>query len=283
MDELTPAQAKSAAKAVAYGVLGLIVLLLIIIAIDLVPTGRTQIVTRFGKVVRTNGEGLAFHIPFVERTKSIDTTIRRETVEVDAATSNLQQVITKVSVNYRITQENAVKQYQNFTKKDFVQIIVQPKMQDSIKRTTPNFTAESLVLERAKVAEQLKESMRQSLGEYGIEVVDVSVENYAFSDEYSKAIATKSVIEQQTEAAKLEVNKEIERAKLDTERINIESNNKVLAANKDAEIRRIESQQSDVNLRFYELQTRWKAVEKWDGKLPVTQAGANTFFQIPLQ
>lgn len=283
MDELTPAQAKSVVKLVAYGILGFIILILIMIAIDLVPTGRVQVVTRFGKVVRTNGEGLAFHIPFVERTKSIDTTIRRETVEVDAATSNLQQVITKVSVNYRITRENAVKQYQNFTKKDFVQIIVQPKMQDSIKRTTPNFTAESLVLERAKVAEQLRESMRTALGEYGIEVVDVSVENYAFSSAYSQAIATKSVIEQQTEAAKLEVNKEIERAKLDTERITIEQNNKVLAATKDAEIRQIESQQSDVNLKFYELQTRWKAVDKWDGKLPVTQAGANTFFSLPLQ
>lgn len=243
----------------------------VLAAIDIVQTGKTQVVTRFGKVVRTNGEGIAFHIPFVERTKSIDTTIRRESAKAVAATDNLQQVTTSVAVNYRITRENAVKQYQNFTKKDFVSIIIQPKIQDSIKAITPKYTAETLVLQRPKVAADIKALLDKSLGEYGIDVVDVSIENFSFSDEYTKAVADKSVIVQQIEAAKLSA-----------EKIELEGNNNIARANKEAEQRRIEAQQSDVNLEFYKLKLEEAAIAKWNGGLP-NYLGGGTVFNIPLE
>lgn len=247
------------------------VLLLFLWAIDVVPTGKTQVVTRFGKVVRTNGEGLAFHIPMVERTKSIDTTIRRESAEADAATSNLQAVTTKVALNYRITREDAVKQYQNFTKKDFVGIVVTPRLQDSIKAITPRYTAEELILKRSQVATDIKNLLDQTLGEYGLTIVDVSIENYQFDAAYTKAIATKSVITQETEAAKL-----------DTEKIRIKSDNAILQAQKAAEVRNIEAQQSEVNLRYYELQNQQRIIDKWNGVLPTTSSSNGSPFGVIL-
>lgn len=258
MDETTTIKPKH----VFWGIVIFFVLIWLLMAVDIVQTGKTQVVTRFGKVVRTNGEGLAFHLPIVERTKSIDTTIRRESAEAVVATSNLQQVTVSAAINYRITRENAVKQYQNFTKKDFVAIIVQPKIQDGIKAVTPNYTAETLVLKRAQVAEDIKQKLNKSLGEYGIDVVDVSISNYAFSSDYTKAVATKSVIVQQVEAAKLTA-----------EKIELEGNNDIAKANKDAEVRRVSAQQIAANVQATELQNQAAAIAKWNGVLPTTNAG----------
>lgn len=260
------------AKHVVMLVAGFFIFIWLIIAVDIVQTGRTQVVTRFGKVVRVNGEGLAFHIPFVERTKSIDTTIRRESAEALVATANLQQVTVSAAVNYRITQESAVKQYQNFTKKDFVAIIVQPKIQDAIKQITPSYTAETLVTERPEVAQKIRDVLENALGQYGITVVDVSISNYAFSAEYTQAVISKSVIEQQIQAAKLNATKNEE-----------EGNANVIAANKAAEVRAIEAQQNSTNLDFYRLQIQDRAVAKWNGVLPTTNAGDSSIFSIPLK
>lgn len=253
-------------------IVGVLIFLFVLIAIDIVQTGRVQVVTRFGKVVRTNGEGLAFHIPVVEKTKSIDTTINRESAEAVIATSNLQQVKVSASVNYRITKEDAVKQYQNFTKKDFVQIVVQPKIQDSIKQVTPKYTAETLVTERPKVAEEIKKVLEKALGDYGIKVVDVSISNYTFSADYQAAVSSKSVIEQQIQAAKLNATKNEE-----------EGNANVIAANKAAEVRRIEAQQNATNLDYYRLQLQDKAIAKWNGVLPTTSAGDGNILSLPLR
>ncbi len=253
-------------------IIGFVIFFLILMAVDIVQTGKVQVVTRFGKVVRTNGEGLALHIPFIERTKSIDTTVRRESADAVVATSNLQQVTVSAAVNYRITRDNAIKQYQNFTKKDFVQIIVQPKIQDSIKQITPEYTAETLVTKRPEVAEKIKAVLDKSLGEYGISVVDVSIANYAFSAEYTQAVASKSVIEQQIEAAKLTATKNEEEGKA-----------AVIAAQKAAEVRSIESQQSATNLEFYKLQIQDRAVAKWNGVSPLYVGSDAPILTVPVK
>jgi regulator of protease activity HflC (stomatin/prohibitin superfamily) len=253
-------------------ILGLVILGLIVVGTDVVPTGRTQVITRFGRVARTSGEGLSFHIPLVERATSIDTTVKREAAQADAATSNLQQVKVSVAVNYRITQDNAVKQYQNFTKKDFVSIVVQPKIQDSIKSVTPKYTAEELVLKRPQIGDEIKDTISKALSQYGIDIVDVSIENFQFSAEYTAAVNSKSLIEQQIQAAKLT-----------TQKIEIESSNNILQATKAAEVRRVEAQQDDKNLKFYELQIKDKAVNKWNGVAPTYVGNNNSVVTLPLQ
>lgn len=246
------------------GIVTFIILILVLWAIDIVSTGKVQVVTRFGKVVRTNGEGIAVHIPIIERTKSIETTIRRESSQSVVATSNLQQVTVDTAVNYRITRENAIKNYQNFTKKNFVDIVIKPKIQDSIKTVTPKFTAEELVLRRTEVATEIKDQIATSLSDYGIEVVDVSIENYAFSPEYTIAVNQKSTIVQQIEANKLQ-----------TENIRIASDNSILQAQKAKEVRDIEAQQTETNLRYYQLRIQDMAVQKWNGVSPLYSGGDN--------
>jgi regulator of protease activity HflC (stomatin/prohibitin superfamily) len=270
---MTPQSILSNKKLMKTLLLGVTGLVLLIWSIDIVQTGRTQVVTRFGKVVRTNGDGIALHIPLIEQTKSIDTTIRRESADADAATSNLQQVTTNVAVNYRITRENAVKQYQNFTKKDFVAIVVAPKIQDSVKVVTPKYTAEELILKRAEVAADIKAQLIKSLSDYGIDIVDVSIADYRFAKDYTDAISQKSVLEQQ-----------IASAKLNTDKVRIEGENNVLAAQKASEVRAIEAQQSTVNLEFYKLQVQDRAVAKWNGVSPLyVGAGAAPLLTVPVQ
>jgi prohibitin 1 len=264
-------------KGIVLSVLAFFALMWLVAAIDIVQTGKTQVVTRFGKVVRTNGEGLAFHWPLVERTKSIDTTIRRESADAVVATSNLQQVTVSAAINYRISRENAVKQYQNFTKADFVQIIVQPKIQDGIKAVTPEYTAETLVLKREEVAKAIKQKLQESLGEYGIDVVDVSIANYQFGPDYTKAVADKSVIVQQIEAAKL-----------NTQNIQIASDNAILQAKQNA-IAQIEKARGDAEAQRLQQTTltalivQQQAIAKWNGTLPTTVAGEGTIFSIPVK
>ena len=115
--------------------------------------------------------------------------------------------------------------------------------------------------------------MIKSLSDYGIDIVDVSISNFSFSKEYSDAISQKSVLEQQ-----------IASAKLNNEKVRIEGENNVLAAQKASEVRAIEAQQSSVNLEFYKLQVQDRAVAKWNGVSPLyVGSSAAPLLTVPVQ
>ena len=119
------------------------------------------------------------------------------------------------------------------------------------------FTAEELITKRAEVKAFLKEGITTSLATHNIIVEDMFITNFTFSAQFDKAIESKVTAEQDALAAKNKL-----------EQVKFEAEQRVAQARAEAEAIKIQAEaitqqggQDYVNL---------KAVEKWNGVLPVT-------------
>jgi regulator of protease activity HflC (stomatin/prohibitin superfamily) len=117
------------------------------------------------------------------------------------------------------------------------------------------------------VRQEIEDSIRIYLRQFGIEVVSVQLTNFDFSKEFNDSIEKKQVAEQRALTAKN-----------DLDRIRIEAEQRVTQARGEAEAIRIQGEALQNNPRLVELE----AVKKWDGKLPTTNlGGAIPFISVP--
>jgi regulator of protease activity HflC (stomatin/prohibitin superfamily) len=99
---------------------------------------------------------------------------------------------------------------------------------------------------------------------------DINIKEFAFSDEFNKAIESKQTAEQNAL-----------RAKRDLERIKIEAEQKVAQAGAEAEALRLKKQEVTPELiQLKQIEVQEKALEKWDGRLPSVTGGATPFIDV---
>ena len=141
-------------------------------------------------------------------------------------------------------------------------------IQEAIKAATAKFTAEELITKRALVREQMKINLVEklfALGGNSFIVEEFNVVNFDFSAEFNSAIEAKVTAAQQAL-----------KAERDLDRIKIEAQQKIEAAKAEAESIRIQSLALRDNPDILEL----RAIEKWDGVLPIVTGGAVPFIDI---
>jgi regulator of protease activity HflC (stomatin/prohibitin superfamily) len=64
----------------------------------------------------------------------------------------------------------------------YEEIVIQPGTQETFKASTSDFTAESLITQRQKVSELIRENLSRRLDSYGIIVDQVNITNFDFSN-----------------------------------------------------------------------------------------------------
>lgn len=220
-----------------------------------VGAGQVGIVTRFGEVNRVATSGIAFKIPFIEKIDKMETRVQKEEQSSTAATADLQDVNASLALNFALDNESALRVYKELGK-DYKARVIIPALQESFKAASAGYTAQQLVTERPLVKQKAYEVIKGRLEKYGIRVVDLSITDFEYSAAFNKAIEDVQVAKQQ--AAK---------AQQDLERVKVEAEQKIAQANADAEAQRLQQQTLTPEL----LQKY--AIDKWDGKLPTTNAG----------
>lgn len=246
-------------------VIGVVILIAIVFfaSITTVPTGYVGVKTKFGQVQNdTIQEGLNFKAPFVEKIVKIDCRIKKyENKDAFESSTKDMQVIRDiyVAVNYSVEKSEANKLYQS-TGTKYNEILIDPAIQESVKSSFSQFTAEELIVNRNKVSELIKTSLIDKLKDKGINITETSIKNFDFSEEYNKAIENKATAQQQAETAKAE----LERAKVDNEK-------KIENAKAEAEVMRQQNNEiTDKTLKLKELEVKQKMIDKWNGQLPTT-------------
>lgn len=246
----------------------IITLLLITIfsSIATVPTGYVGVKTRFGQVQDTIvQEGLNFKTPFIEKIVRINckTQIYENDNAFESSTKDMQVVKDiYTAINYSVDKEKANELYQKVGK-DFEKIIILPAIQESVKSSFSQFTAEELITNRNKVSDLIKEILVKKLQENGIKVTEVSVKNFDFSAEYNKAIEEKATAQQNVEKAKAE----LEKAQVDNQK-------KIENAKAEAEVMSLQNKQiTDKTLKLKQLEIQEELIKKWNGQLPTTNLG----------
>jgi len=268
---------KKVIKLIVYGILLLFFGALLYSTVYTIPAGYRGVVLTFGKpsVVAT-GEGLNFKIPFVQSVVKMDTRTQKYEASLTAASADLQDVNTKIAINYHLSPESVPELYRTIGV-NYADKIIYPLEQESNKAATAQFNAVELITKREAVRENMKTTLRDKLASRGIIIEDISIVDFAFSASFSQAIENKVTQEQNALAAKNKL-----------EQIKYEAQQTVTKATAEAEALRLKKQSitpelvqlSQIEVQSKALDVQKEAIAKWNGVMPQVTGGATPFISL---
>jgi len=254
-------------RALKWIVIIVILLVLVFGSVYTIQAGERGVLLTFGKPsMEAKGEGLHFKIPIVQAVKKLDVKTLKYEADLTAASKDLQDVNTKIAINYRIVPERVPEIYRDIGI-SYAEVVIYPLEQETNKAITSQFTAEELITKREEVREKMKTTLAEKLQPRGIVVEEISIVNFAFSPSFSQAIEAKVT------AAQLKL-----KAEQDLERIKVEAEQKIAQAKAEAESIRIQSLALRDNPDI--LQLRW--IEKWNGVTPQVVSSSVPFVNLDL-
>jgi len=230
-----------------------------------VGAGQRGVVLNFGAVQeQVLEEGLHFRIPVMQEIALMDVKIQKAETDAAAASADLQDVSSRIALNYHVVPDKANVVYQKIGIQ-FKERIIDPAIQEVVKAVTAKYSAEELITKRPAVSEAMRMALADRLRANNIAVDAFSIVIFSFSKVFTEAIEAKQTAEQLAL-----------KAKRDLERIKIEADQKITAARAEAESLRL--QRANISPDLIELrriEANMKAIEKWNGILPqVTGGGA---------
>jgi prohibitin 2 len=215
-------------------------------------------------------EGLHFRVPIMQSIVAVDVKVQKSESEAAAASSDLQDVSSKVALNYHIIPDKANVVYQTIGIA-FKERIIDPAVHEVVKAVTAKYTAEELITKRPAVSDAMKTALTERLIIHNIAVDAFSIVGFSFSKIFMEAIESKQTAEQLAL-----------KARRDLDRIKIEAEQKITAARAEAESLRLQRANISTDLiELRKIEANLKAIEKWNGILPqVTGAGAVPFIGV---
>lgn len=259
-------------------VIAVVVAVVIIITpflyIRAVPTGHTGIMTTFGRVEDVSLDaGVHFKFPW-QKIVTIDNRVQKVNLDTEAFSSDIQQTVVQVAVNYSLDQETAQELYKKVGK-NYYENIVFPRILEDTKAIFAQYSAENLIAKRNELANKIEALLSEDMSSYGINIVSLSIQDIDFTDEFTDAVERKQVAVQEKLTAEtkqaqatMEKQAEAERAKIQAEAelevTKIQAEAALYAGQKEAESnRKIGETLSQDLLKYY-------YIKQWDGKLPDT-------------
>ncbi len=168
-----------------------------------VATGRTGVVTTFGRVEDYTLEA-GFHLKAPWHTVTeMDNRIQKTTVELSCFSSDIQEVSMVYTLNYQIDKSNAQEIYKTIGTQ-YHETIVAPNISEAVKVATAKYTAEQLVQTRSDLAGDIEQLLDTNLKKYNIKVSSTAIEDMDFTDAFTNAVEAKQVAEQKKKQAEIE-------------------------------------------------------------------------------
>jgi regulator of protease activity HflC (stomatin/prohibitin superfamily) len=256
-------------KVMLIGIAGVVIFMLILATYFGVDAGDRGVVLRFGEVNRVVDPGPHFKIPLAEEVVYMSVRVQKTTTKTEAASRDLQVVQTTMVLNYNLEPSKAGSMYSNIGL-NYNERVIDPAVKESFKAAAARYTAEELISKRETLKTEVRNYLRDRLHVFGVVVVELSITDFEFSQEFNKAIESKQTAEQNAL-----------RAKRDLERIKVEAEQKIASARAEAEALRLQRQVISPELvQLRQIEAQIKAIEKWDGKLPNVTGGTVPFIQV---
>ncbi|MEG4850311.1 prohibitin family protein [Microcoleus sp. B5-D4] len=238
-----------------------IIAALILRPFALVGPGERGVMMRFGKVQDAIlDEGIHPIFPIVTSVKTLSVRVQKTDLKADAASKDLQSITTDLAVNWNVDPAKVNQIYQQIgDEEQIVTSILSPAISEVLKAATSKKTAEEIITKRTELKTEIDNSLKKRLEPYGVIVRDVSLINFGFSPEFSKAIESKQIAEQEAKQAEFTVQKATQDAKAEINR-----------AKGKAEAQRLQRQTLTAEI------LQQQAIEKWNGQFPTVMGGGGT-------
>jgi regulator of protease activity HflC (stomatin/prohibitin superfamily) len=242
-------------------------------SLGIIKSGECGVVLRLGAMTgKTLNQGLYFVAPMIDEVEKMSVQVNAYPAEATAASRDMQEVSTKVTLNYQLKAEKVGEIYRDM-RKDYPERVIAPSIQEAVKAATALFNAEELINQREKVRSKIKELLVIKLEtQYGIGIRDVSITDFNFSKNFNEAIERKATAVQDAETAKRNL-----------EKVKMEQAAQIEVAKAQAESLRLQKQNVTPELiRLRQIDAQLEMIKKWDGKFPTVMAGGNTPLMLNL-
>ncbi len=210
------------------------------------------------------GEWIHWKIPFIDKIKFADLHIDKADGDARSASKDLQNVETKISVNYQINETEILQLFRTIGV-DHLRLeetLLAPAIQESVKAATAKYTAEELITKRELVRTDIETALKEKIVKYGVNIVQVNIVNFQFSNSFDASIEAKVKAEQDALAQKNKL-----------EQIKYEAQQQIERAKAEAETIRIQAEAIQKQGWAEYIQLKW--IDKWNGQLPITSLGTN--------
>lgn len=217
-----------------------------------IPAGYTGVV--FSKINggvqdETLNPGINFKIPFLETVTQIDTRMQEKTINVSkdpiqALTKDGQKVTIDITVQYKVSNENAPKIVQEIGM-DYEKKIVTPGVRSVVRKVITGYDSTDLFKQetRIKAEKEILEQLRADYSKNNITLINTLVRDVKFSDKYLDAIEEKKIAEQQ-----------IQKSEFEKKNAEVQAQKKIIEATADADALRLKGKALSENSEIIQLQ-----------------------------
>ncbi|CAN5523987.1 hypothetical protein BH18THE1_BH18THE1_05250 [soil metagenome] len=258
-----------------------VIIIIVVLAesIVIVEAGHRGVVLYLGAVEnRVLGEGVHFITPFAEQVVQMEVRTQKFQAEATAASNDLQEVQTVIALNYRIDPQETNRIYQ-ILGVNYADRVISPTIQESVKASVAKFNAEDLITKRETAKSAIANAIRITLSSNNIQVQNVFITDFKFSDAFATQIEQKVVAFQKflTEQNNLKS-------------IEVVANQSVAQAEGQARANAAKAGGESQAIKIITLQLRespeylqWQAITKWNGQMPYALGNsAFPFLQLPV-
>lgn len=183
--------------------LGAIALLFAFNSFVIINPGQAGVLSILGKAA--DGallEGIHLKPPLISQVDVYDVTVQKFEVPAQSSTKDLQYLSASFAINFRLDPAQVVEiRRKQGTLQNLVSKIIAPQTQEAFKIAAALRTAEESITQRSSLKQDFDEALSQRLKKYGVIVLDTSVVDLKFSDEFARAVEDKQIAEQQAQRA----------------------------------------------------------------------------------
>ncbi len=277
---------RSKARLAGLAALGLLGLATVFAGAYTVDQSELGVKLRFGKIVSIEQPGGNVKIPFVEHVVKVDMQTRTmKWDKVNAYSADQQPADLHVSVTLHVDPSKVPDFYARFGGDipTAVAASISPHVNQQVKVVFGQFTAVRAIQERARLNKEAQAAVEGAINDSPLIIESVQIESIDYSREYVRAVEARMQAEVEVQKVQQQSMREIEQAKIDRTRADVEAYKIMASAKAQAESRKLQgdAEAAAIRAKGDALKDNPALVplviaEKWNGALPTQMLPGNT-------
>lgn len=260
------------------GVVAVILCIVCLVAFAIVPwsfhtidSGEVAVVKHFGEAKEVKQPGLNYDFWGTNKYVFLDCKVQTLDIQTLAYSSDAQTMDILANVQFQILPDKALDIVKTYGSLDALTTRIQATITERPKVVTSQYKAMDIIANRADVTAAIETEVRAAIADagYPVNITNIAVTNFDFSDAFETAVEEKMIAEQKQLKAAYENQTKIAQAEADAKA-------KVVAAEAEAKANEL----LEKSLTDKILQEMY--IDKWNGVMPQVVSGDENGIMISM-